>query len=29
MAYDQRNWAAAVDVDFAFRVIRRSGSRNC
>ena len=26
---DQRNRAAAVDVDFNFRVIRRSGSRNC
>jgi len=26
---DQRNRAAAVDVDFRFRVIRRSGSRNC
>ena len=23
------SWAAAVDVDFRFRVIRRSGSRNC
>ena len=26
---DQRNRAATVDVDFNFRVIRRSGSRNC
>ena len=26
---DQRNRAAAVDVDFKFRVIRRSGSRIC
>jgi len=26
---DQRNRAAAVDVDFTFRVIRRSGSRIC
>jgi hypothetical protein len=26
---DQRNRAAAFDVDLIFRVIRRSGSRNC
>jgi len=26
---DQRNRAAAVDVDIKFDAIRRSGSRNC
>jgi hypothetical protein len=26
---DQRNWAAAVDVDFILRVIRRSGGMCC